>query len=135
MKNFLIRSIMGVFFGAFLSVIMTNSVVLSGQETLDSELFLRNSLGSMLCGWFFTASTLYFENHKWSLRRQTVTHFATVIVLYFVLAIGIGWFPFTVPSFLLMLAVFVVFYALFWTAFYFYFKNQAQKLNKELNHK
>lgn len=126
---------MGVFFGAFLSVIMTNSVVLSGQETLDSELFLRNSLGSMLCGWFFTASTLYFENHKWSLRRQTVTHFATVIVLYFVLAIGIGWFPFTVPSFLLMLAVFVVFYALFWTAFYFYFKNQAQKLNKELKHK
>lgn len=135
MRNFLIRSIMGVFFGAFLSVIMTNSVVLSGQETLDSELFLRNSLGSMLCGWFFTASTLYFENHKWSLRRQTVTHFVTVIVLYFVLAIGIGWFPFTVPSFLLMLAVFVVFYALFWTAFYFYFKNQAQKLNKELNHK
>lgn len=133
MKNFWIRSILGIFFGAFLSVILTNSVVLSGQETLDGGLFLRNSLGSMLCGWFFTASTLYFENHKWSLRRQTATHFATVIVLYFVLAIGIGWFPFTVPSFLLMLAVFLTFYVLFWTAFYLYFKNQAQKMNEELN--
>ena len=133
MKNFLIRSIMGIFFGSFLSIIMTYTVVLSGQETLDSGLFLKNSLGTILCGWFFTASTLYFENHKWTLRRQTAMHFATVTVLYFVLAFGIGWFPFTVPSFLLMLAVFLIFYVLFWTAFYLYFKNQAKKLNAELN--
>lgn len=133
MKNFLIRSMMGIFFGSFLSIIMTYTVVLSGQETLDSGLFLKNSLGTILCGWFFTASTLYFEQHKWTLRRQTAMHFATVTLLYFVLAFGIGWFPFTVPSFLLMLAVFLIFYALFWTAFYLYFKNQAKKLNAELN--
>ena len=133
MKSFLIRSMMGIFFGSFLSIIMTYTVVLSGQETLDSGLFLKNSLGTILCGWFFTASTLYFENHKWTLRRQTAMHFATVTVLYFVLAFGIGWFPFTVPSFLLMLAVFLIFYVLFWTAFYLYFKNQAKKLNAELN--
>lgn len=133
MKTFLIRSILGIFFGAFLSVLMTNAVVLSGQETLDSGLFLRNSIGSMLCGWFFTASTLYFENHKWSLAKQTAAHFVTIIVLYFVLAVGIGWFPFTVSSMLLMIAVFLFFYALFWTAFYLYFKNQARKMNEELN--
>lgn len=133
MKNFLIRSIMGIFFGAFLNTIMTYTVILSGQETLDSGLFVKNSLGTMLCGWFFTASTLYFEHQKWTLRRQTAMHFATVTLLYFVLAIGIGWFPFTMPSFLLMLAVFLVFYVLFWTAFYLYFKNQAKKLNAELN--
>lgn len=133
MKTFLIRSVLGIFFGAFLSVIVTISTVLSGQETLDGALFLQNSLGSMLCGWFFTASTLYFENHNWTLRRQTAMHFVTIIVLYFVLAFGIGWLPFTVPSFLLMVAVFLAFYALFWIAFYFYFKKQAQKMNEELN--
>ncbi len=133
MKTFLIRSIFGIFFGAFLSVLMTNAVVLSGQETLDSGLFLRNSIGSMLCGWFFSVSTLYFENHQWSLAKQTTAHFITVIVLYFVLAIGIGWFPFTVPSMLLTIATFVLFYIVIWFAFYFYFKKQARTMNEELN--
>ncbi|MFP3322704.1 DUF3021 domain-containing protein [Planococcus sp. SIMBA_160] len=133
MKTFLIRSVFGIFFGAFLSVLMTNAVVLSGQETLDSGLFLRNSIGSMLCGWFFSVSTLYFENHQWSLAKQTTAHFITVIVLYFVLAIGIGWFPFTVPSMLLTIATFVLFYILIWIAFYFYFKKQARTMNDELN--
>lgn len=133
MKTFVIRSVFGIFFGAFLSVLMTNTVVLSGQETLDGALFLRNSIGSMLCGWFFSVSTLYFENHQWSLAKQTTAHFITVIVLYFVLAIGIGWFPFTVPSMLLTIAVFVLFYIVIWFAFYFYFKKQARTMNDELN--
>ena len=133
MKNFIIRSLMGVFFGAFLMVLMTNSVVLSGQETLSSEEFFKNSIGAMLCGWFFTVSTLYFENHRWTLPQQTGMHFVTVIILYFVLAFGIGWFPFTLSNFLLMLAVFLFFYAIFWTSFYLYFKNQAKKLNEELD--
>lgn len=133
MKTFLIRSLFGIFFGAFLSVLMTNTDVLSGQETLDGALFLRNSIGSILCGWFFSVSTLYFENHHWSLAKQTTAHFITVIVLYFVLAIGIGWFPFTVPSMLLTIAVFVLFYIVIWFAFYFYFKKQARTMNDELN--
>lgn len=132
MRDFLIRSIMGLFFGAFIVVILTGSVALSGQETLDSSLFLKNAAGFMTAGWFFTVSTLYFENPNWSLARQTFLHFLTVIVLYFVLAFGIGWIPFNWLSFLVMLGVFLVFYAIFWTAFYLYFKNQARKLNEEL---
>lgn len=135
MKTFLIRSIVGIFFGAFLSMVMTYTVIWSGQETLDSGLFMQNSLGSMLCGWFFAVSSLIFDHHKWSLRRQTVTHFITVIVLYFLLAFGLGWFSFTVQDFLFTLVIFVVFYFLFWLAFYFYFKNQAQKMNRELRNK
>lgn len=133
MKNFLIRSILGIFFGAFIAVVLTGSVVLYGQESLDGALFLKNAVGSMICGWFFTTSTLYFENPNWSLARQTIAHFITVIILYFVLAFGIGWVPFSWAGFLVMLGVFLTFYAIFWTAFYLYFRNQAQKLNDELN--
>ncbi|MFD1032565.1 DUF3021 domain-containing protein [Metaplanococcus flavidus] len=133
MKNFLIRSILGIFFGAFIMVVLTGSVALSGQETLDSMIFLTNAIGFMLSGWFFTTSTLYFENPNWSLGRQTMMHFMTVIILYFVLAFVIGWIPFNWASFLLMLGVFLGFYTIFWTIFYLYFKNQAQKLNDELN--
>ena len=134
MKTFLYRSIIGVFFGAFIAVILTNSIVLfSDKDMLDGQLFLKNSLGSIFCGWFFTVTPLFFENVYLRLSQQTALHFATVVILYFVLAFGIGWVPFTLKSFLLALGLFIVSYSLFWTSFYLYFRSQAKKLNEELN--
>lgn len=133
MKTFLFRSVIGIFFGAFIAVLLTNSVVYFGeQEVLDGQLFLKNSFGSIFCGWFFTVSPLYFENKSLRLFQQTGLHFVTVVVLYFILAFGIGWVPFNIASFLLTLGLFIIFYAIFWTAFYLHFRNQANKLNVEL---
>ena len=134
MKTFLFRSMVGIFFGAFLAVIATNLIIYFGnQDVLDGQLFMKNSLGSIFCGWFFTVSPLYFENTKLRLSQQTALHFATVVVSYFILAFGIGWVPFTMKSFLVTLAIFIAFYSIFWTVFYLYFKKQAQKMNAELD--
>ena len=82
MKTFLFRSMIGIFFGAFLAVIVTNSIIYFGkQEVLDGQIFMKNSLGSIFCGWFFTVSPLYFENTKLRLSQQTALHFATVVVV------------------------------------------------------
>ncbi len=133
MKTFLYRSVIGIFFGAFLAVIMTNSIVLfSGKEMLDGQLFLKNSLGSIFCGWFFTVTPLFFENASLRLSQQTALHFVSVVILYFILAFGIGWVPFTMNSFLLSLGLFIVCYSVFWISFYLYFTKQAKKLNAEL---
>jgi len=133
MKTFLFRSMVGIFFGAFLAVIVTNLIVYFGnQDVLDGQLFMKNSRGSIFCGWFFTVSPLYFENAKLRLSQQTGLHFVTVVILYFILAFGIGWIPFTMKSFLGMLVVFIIFYLVFWTSFYLYFRKQMQKLNEEL---
>ena len=133
MKTFLFRSMIGIFFGAFIAVILTNpSYYFGEQDVLDGQLFLKNSLGSIFCGWFFTVSPLYFENSNLRLSQQTGLHFMTVFVLYFILAFGIGWVPFTVKSFLLMLGIFIIRYLIIWTAFYLYFRKQARKLNAEL---
>jgi glucan phosphoethanolaminetransferase (alkaline phosphatase superfamily) len=133
MKTFLFRSIIGIFFGAFIAVILTNSVVLfSDKDMLDGQLFLKNSLGSIFCGWFFTVTPLFFENANLRLSQQTALHFVTVVILYFILAFGIGWVPFTVKSFLLALGLFIASYSAFWTSFYLYFRKQAKKLNAEL---
>ena len=133
MKIFLFRSMIGIFFGAFLFVMVTNSIVyFSEKEVLDGQLFLKNSLGTIFCGWFFTVSPLYFENSNLRLAQQTGLHFATIFVLYFILAFAIGWVPFTMNSFLLMLGIFIICYLIFWISFYLYFRKQARKLNAEL---
>ncbi|WP_318617778.1 DUF3021 domain-containing protein [Sporosarcina sp. YIM B06819] len=134
MKTFIFRSMIGIFFGAFLAVILTNSIVYFGeQDILDGALFLKNSLGLIFCGWFFTVSPLYFENTNLHLSQQTGLHFITVVILYFILAFGIGWIPFTMKSFLLMLGLFIGVYIIFWTAFYLYFRYQSKKLNADLS--
>lgn len=133
MKTILFRSMIGIFFGAFLAVLLTNLVVLTGDSTLDGQQYLKNSLGSIFCGWFFTVSPLYFENTKLRLSQQTTLHFLTVIVLYFLLAFGIGWVQFEWSSFFIAIAGFIGFYIIFWTSFYLYFRRQAKQLNEELN--
>ncbi|KXH80863.1 DUF3021 domain-containing protein [Sporosarcina sp. HYO08] len=133
MKTFLFRSVIGIFFGAFLAVVATNSFVyFGGQDVLDGQLFLKNSLGFIFCGWFFTVSPLYFEYTRLKLSQQTALHFITVVVLYFTLAFGIGWIEFTVRSFSLALSLFILCYILFWIVFYLYFRHQAKKLNAQL---
>lgn len=134
MKTFLTRSMLGIFFGGFLAVVMAMAVIyIGGNATLDADLFVKNALAAMFCGWFFTVTPLYFEHDNWSLLRQTLYHFATVIVLYFVVAFGVGWIKFTFVSFAAFLGLFLVVYAIIWTAFYLYFRNEAKKLNEGLD--
>ena len=133
MKRFLIRSLVGIFFGGFVAVLITNlNILFADVEMIDGPLFLKNSIGSVLCGWFFTVSPMYFENRKLKLYQQTILHFFTVTILYFILALTIQWIPFTLTHILLAFLISGVVYSLFWVAFYLYFKNQARKLNDDL---
>lgn len=134
MKTFLIRSILGIFFGAFLALIAMFAIIYFGEmESLNSNTFVKNSFGAVFCGWFFTVSPLYFENKNMNLQQQTTLHFATSALLYFVLAFVIEWIPFTIISALLNLALFIIVYLIIWTSFYLHFKKEAAKLNAELN--
>ncbi|MCH1627894.1 DUF3021 domain-containing protein [Fredinandcohnia quinoae] len=130
MKTFIIRSFIGIFFGGFLAVLITNlTIIFGGLEIIDGPLFVKNSIGSILCGWFFTVSPLYFEKRNLKLSQQTILHFLTVTSLYLILALTIGWIPFTIINILLTLVISIFVYTIFWVAFYLYFKNQARKLN------
>ncbi len=135
MKTFLFRSFVGIFFGAFLAVLLTYAVIFFGDQTmLDSGMFVTNSLGSIFCGWLFTVSPLYFEIKSLTLQKQTALHFFTVIIGYFILAYGVGWVPQGFLNLLIFVAMTLVIYAIFWVAFYFYFRNESKKKNDELQH-
>ncbi|REJ10913.1 DUF3021 domain-containing protein [Halobacillus trueperi] len=135
MKTFLFRSMIGIFFGAFLAIVMTYAVIWFGDvETLSSEAFVRNSLGSMFCGWFFSVTPLYFEITTLKLWQQTLLHFITVSLLYFIISFGIGWIPFQMTTALLSILSFLFIYFIIWIGFYLYFKSESRKLNEELNH-
>ncbi|MBX0356994.1 DUF3021 domain-containing protein [Halobacillus sp. Nhm2S1] len=135
MKTFLFRSMVGIFFGAFLAILMTFAVIWFGDvQTLSGDAFIRNSMGSMFCGWFFSVTPLYFEITTLKLWQQTLLHFLTVSLLYFIISFGIGWIPFQLTSALLSILSFLLIYLIIWIGFYFYFRSESKKLNEELNH-
>ncbi|MFQ3544498.1 DUF3021 domain-containing protein [Halobacillus rhizosphaerae] len=135
MKTFLFRSTFGIFFGAFLAILLTYSVIfLDDQTTLNSNLFVKNSLGAIFCGWLFSVSPLYFEIQSLKLYQQTALHFFTVMILYFILAYGIGWIPGGFMNILLFIVIALVSYTIIWTGFYLHFKNEAKKMNEDLQH-
>ena len=134
MKSFLLRSVFGIGIGAILSVFITMSIVVFGNESmLDGDLYVKNAWGSLLCGWFFAVAAMIFEMKSLALWQQTLTHFIFITVLYFIFANWIGWVPYHEGIFLTMIAVFVFVYLCMWLSFYLYFKRQASKMNENLD--
>lgn len=134
MKTFLFRSIIGIFFGGFLTVLITMGIILTNSlETIDASAFIESAIGTVFCAWFFSVTPLYFENENWSLLRQTMYHFMTVLILYFITAFGLDWFSFTLKSFSLFAILFLVLYAIIWLCFYWYYTNEAKKMTEELD--
>ncbi|WP_445670472.1 DUF3021 domain-containing protein [Peribacillus sp. FSL K6-1552] len=83
MKTLLFRSFVGICFGALVMVLTCFGVIGFGDVTsLDSGIFVKNAIGCLLCGWFFSTATILFEIEKWSLLSQTILHFLTVSILY-----------------------------------------------------
>lgn len=133
MKTFLQRSILGILFGSFLTLVILFAVIfIGGNESLDSTILVKNAIGQVFCGWFFTVTPLLFENEKLTLPVQTILHFLCVSILYFIVAFVLGWVPFTAKGFIGILFVFIIIYAIIWMSFYLYFRKQAAKLNEEL---
>jgi len=136
MRVFLFRSMIGVFFGAFVAVMVTSALVyFGGQSSIDGTFFINNALGYILCGWLFTVTPLYFDIRSLGLPMQTTLHFLTVTIVYFALSLWIGWIPVDVTNFLLYLVIAVFVYAIGWVSFYIYFKHESKKLNQDLRKK
>ncbi|ARI77661.1 DUF3021 domain-containing protein [Halobacillus mangrovi] len=135
MKTFLFKSMMGIFFGAFVTVVVTYATVIFGEgNMLDGKQFIKDSAGYILCAWLFTVSPLYFEIRSLNLAIQTILHFTTVTILYFILSLGFGWIPLQFKNILMFFSVAIFIYAVSWICFYLYFKNISKKMNRELKH-
>ncbi|GGD60549.1 DUF3021 domain-containing protein [Paenibacillus nasutitermitis] len=133
MNSFFFRSMIGIFFGAFIAVMTTSALIyFGGQSEIDGLLFIKNAFGYIFCGWLFTVTPLYFKIRSLGLPMQTALHFLTVTIGYLIISLLIGWIRIDVKNFMIFLAIAILFYAIAWIVSYLYFKNESKKLNKDL---
>jgi len=133
MKGFAHRSFQGLSIGAFIAVLTMVMIIWFGEvEVISGREYIRNSLGSMAVGWFFSISTYLFETDKISLLQKTGLHFAILAIFYFGISYILNWIPFSAESFIWILGAFILIYAVIWLLFYFYYRHQVMQINKEI---
>lgn len=86
----------------------------------------------MLMGIVFGIASQIFTVERWSITRQTLTHFIVVFVLFTPLAIIAGWFPLDVLWLVYYTIIFVVIYLVMWFISMLDARQQIMSANQSL---
>ena len=89
-------------------------------------------LAGLVLGVYFAVASFIFEVETWSPLKKTVIHFALSIVLYFMIALSVGWIPFTFTAIIIAIFIFTAIYSMYWFGYLIYYKRVEDSLNKNL---
>ncbi|GAW64445.1 hypothetical protein FC65_GL001188 [Ligilactobacillus acidipiscis DSM 15836] len=85
-----------------------------------------------LFGSLFSVTALVFEIERWSLARQTLTHFATTVSGFMIIAYFAGWYPLDLASITSEIFVFVIIYLVVWGYSMLRAKRSVDAINKKI---
>ncbi|USB33172.1 DUF3021 domain-containing protein [Paenibacillus sp. YPG26] len=119
---------------AVLSLIAIGILVITDTEATVTSIWL-NLMGSMVMGGYFGAASFIFDKESWSPLKQVVIHFLLSLVVFFPLAVSVGWFPVRLTPLLMGAGIFLVTYILFWFVIRAILMRQAAGLNSTVKRK
>lgn len=125
------RSMIGVAFGGIATFIALTIMKFNHIDGTISEVWMH-MLASFIIGIYFGLSSFIYEHDKWSPLKKMVIHFSFSIIVYFTVALTVGWIPFNFLSILIGILLFIISYSIYWTGFYLYFKKMEDTMNKHL---
>lgn len=129
----ILRRVLGGFGCAAILLLIALTILIANDVELTLQAIRLNLLGSMAMGGYFAVASLIFEYDKWSPLKQIVIHFSLSVLLFFPIALGVGWLPPRLLPMVAGLGMFLVFYLIFWVSFTIYFRRQAKALNDSVS--
>ena len=135
-KQVFLRSLLGAFVGCFIGVviIVCISLAIGGGDMHVATPALLAQVGSevgafslqmaaaMLIGAIWSGASVIWEVERWSLLRQTLTHFLLCSVVCLPIAWAMDWYLFG----------FVAMYAGIWLINYLQIRRRVQEINERL---
>lgn len=142
-KQVFLRSLLGAFVGCFIGVviIVCISLAIGGGDMHVATPALLAQVGSevgafslqmaaaMLIGAIWSGSSVIWEVERWSLLRQTLTHFLLCSVVCLPIAWAMDWMA-DQPGWYLF--GFVAMYAGIWLINYLQIRRRVQEINERL---
>lgn len=110
------------------------STLAAGGELNFSRLNIPELLVGGLYGMISMGSTVIYDIDSWSIVRVTVTHFVITVTGFHVMGIYQGWMQrMGWLSYGIMIACFVISYAIIWLSQYLVWRREVRRLNEDLH--
>lgn len=122
------RTIAGISFGGIYFFVVLTILNAQTMNIPVSKLWV-DMMGCLIIGIYFGVSSLIFDIERWSRLKQTVTHAILSLIIFFPIAIGLGWIPLDVPVMITCFIIFIAAYALFWFGAWWYYRKLTQSMN------
>ena len=129
----------GIAWGCTVSVfvIMFGSAIV-GDTFLakTSGEFIRQSFASMIVGIGFVVPTLVYNNRNLSRWIQILIHMGIGFIVYFPIAVHLGWIPTNLGLKMTVLSVLIAIISTFVILLihFIYYKYEADKMNQKIDH-
>lgn len=128
---------MGAFVGCFivLLVMALGSYMLGPEKVVFSGIEVINAfIGSIVVGWSFSFAGLIYEYEDIAFPLQVIIHMGIGMLVLFIVAAYLRWMPVElgVGPIITWIVIAVIFAAIFWLGFYFYYRLLANDLNKKI---
>ncbi|HLS59970.1 MAG TPA: DUF3021 domain-containing protein [Virgibacillus sp.] len=131
MTEMIKRSMAGIAVGGIITFGALTILMVNQIEAPITTIWLY-MLASLIMGIYYGLASFIFEREQWSPLIKTVIHFSLSISIYFMIALSLGWIPFTFIAISLTSLVFIVLYAIIWIVIQLYYKRMESHLNKNL---
>src|SRR5690625_1427405 len=125
------RAMFGIAYGGISTFIALTVLMILEINSPVSQIWLYTLAGFMI-GIYFGVASFIFEIDHWSPLKTTVIHFLLSIVFYFMIALSIGWIPFTLTAIIISIFIFTAVYCVYWLGYRTYYKRVEDNLNKNL---
>lgn len=145
-KKLLIRSLFGAPIGVLVSLIITIIFSLctghgeyypAPHELMDwcgSEVtaVIVQLVCSLAVGAIGGGSSVIWDMEKWSLTKQTLIHFAVLVIGFVPISYVLNWMPHYLYGALGYIGAFIAVYLIMWISIYCSVKAKIKKMNKRL---
>lgn len=107
------------------------------EETLALILdnFAKNAVGAIFVGIGFGTTPIVYLSSRLPMGVKVFLHFAVGMGIFYPAALYLGWIPFYpdhAARIILQFLISCVIFAVFWSFFYLFYRNEAKKINDRL---
>ncbi len=145
-KKLLLRCLLGAPIGVVISLVITIIVSLCaghGEYCPAPDDLIKwcgneitavivQTVCALVIGAISAGSSVIWDMEKWSLTKQTLVHFAVLLVPFISISYVLNWMPHNVIGAVSYAAVFIGMYIIMWLAIFLSVKAKIKKLNKQL---
>ena len=125
------RAIYGLAYGGVVTFIALTVLMFANMNPSIQTIWLYTSMGFVLSIYFAFASFI-FDVEKWSPLKKTIIHYSLSIIVYFIIAISVGWVPNRIGPIFISIIMFTVVYLVFWYSYRIYYKRVEASMNESL---